>query len=70
MGSSDKYVQIANTSEGGRVARKAAQLILREELQLYSLGDEPLPHKAQQSYTHSPKDAHYKNSLPVLIFLL
>jgi hypothetical protein len=29
MRSSDKYVQIADTSEGGRVARKAAQLILR-----------------------------------------
>jgi hypothetical protein len=32
MRSSDKYVQIADTSEGGRVARKVAQLISREKL--------------------------------------
>jgi hypothetical protein len=31
----------------------AAQLISREGLQLYSLGDGLSPHKAQQPYTHA-----------------
>jgi hypothetical protein len=49
----------------------AAQVIPREGLQLYSLGDGPLPTQGPTTlYTRNPKSPQYNNSLTLVYCLL